>query len=430
MTEKQVLQLVKEKMAHRPKIVAMFENCYQDTLEKTVHLHPEDGTAFMLTGDIPAMWLRDSTNQLRPYLLVASENERVAGIIEGVMKKQFQCILRDPYANAFNEEENGAGHQKDLTEMKADIWERKYEIDSLCYPVQLAYLYWKNTGRTAQFDGLFLQAARAIVELWKTEQRHGEQSPYTFERLDCVETDTLPCGGKGNPVSFTGMTWSGFRPSDDRCVYGYLVPSNMFAVVVLDYLAEILETFYQEDAFLAEAKELREQIQNGIETFGTMETEEYGRVYVYEVDGRGNRHIMDDANVPSLLSMPYFHYCKNTDQTYLNTRRMMLSDANPYYYEGKVAKGIGSPHTPEDYIWHIALSIQGMTSADAQEKERLLDYFERTDAGTNLVHEGFHKDDPDRFTREWFSWSNAMFVEFVLSMCGLTVKAGDGACAD
>lgn len=422
MTEESILRLVREKMAHRPKIVTMFEHCYQDTLEKTVRVHKEDGTAFMLTGDIPAMWLRDSTNQLRPYLLVASENERVARIIEGVMKKQLLCILRDPYANAFNEEENGAGHQKDLTEMKPDIWERKYEIDSLCYPVQLAYLYWKNTGRTDHFDSLFLQAAKEIAALWKVEQHHMEQSPYTFERLDCVETDTLPNAGKGNPVSYTGMTWSGFRPSDDRCVYGYLVPSNMFAAVALDYMDEILETFYQEPEFAGEVKELCAQIRQGIEAFGTMDTEQFGKVYVYEVDGNGNRHIMDDANVPSLMSMPYFHYCGCEDELYRNTRKMMLSDANPYYYEGTAAKGIGSPHTPADYIWHIALSIQGMTSADSAERERLLDYFEHTDADTNLVHEGFHKDDPGRYTREWFSWSNAMFVEFVLSMCGLCVK--------
>lgn len=422
MTESAILQLVREKMEHRPKIVSMFENCYQDTLEKTVHVHQEDGTAFMLTGDIPAMWLRDSTNQLRPYLLAASENERVAKIIEGVMKKQFLCILRDPYANAFNEEENGAGHQTDLTEMKPDIWERKYEIDSLCYPLQLAYLYWKNTGRTAHFDELFLNTAKTIVSLWKTEQHHAEQSPYTFTRLNCVESDTLPGDGKGNPVSYTGMTWSGFRPSDDRCVYGYLVPSNMFAVVVLGYLGEILNAFYDEKAFAEEVKILRSQIEEGIEKFGTMETEEYGKVYVYEADGNGNHLIMDDANVPSLMSMPYFHFCDKENEIYQNTRKMMLSSANPFYYEGSAAKGIGSPHTPADYIWHIALSIQGMTSVDEAEKEQLLDYFEHTDADTNLVHEGFHKDDPYQFTREWFSWSNAMFVEFVLSVCGMTVK--------
>lgn len=423
MTEEAILQLVREKMAHRPKIVTMFEHCYQDTLETTVRLH-DDGTAFMLTGDIPAMWLRDSTNQLRPYLLVAAENERVAAYVEGVMKKQFLCILRDPYANAFNEEENGAGHQTDITDMGPDIWERKYEIDSLCYPLQLAYLYWKNTGRTGQFDELYLKVCKTIVALWKTEQYHVEKSPYRFIRKNCPESDTLPGDGLGNPVSYTGMTWSGFRPSDDRCVYGYLVPSNMFAVVVLDYMKEILEAFYPaEAAFAAEAACLRQQIQQGIEDFGTMETEKYGKVYVYEVDGNGNRHIMDDANVPSLLSIPYFHYCVPTDPVYQNTRKMMLSEANPYYYEGAAAKGIGSPHTPEDYIWHIGLSIQGMTSTDTAEKEQILDYFERTDAGTNLVHEGFHKDDPMQYTREWFSWSNAMFVEFVLSVCGLTVKA-------
>lgn len=421
MTESAILQLVREKMAHRPKIVSMFENCYQDTLEKAIRMHPEDGTAFMLTGDIPAMWLRDSTNQLRPYLLVASENEHVAEIIEGVLKKQFLCILRDPYANAFNEEENGAGHQDDITDMKPDIWERKYEIDSLCYPLQLAYLYWKNTGRTAQFNELYLQVAKQIVSLWKTEQYHMEKSPYTFDRLNCEESDTLPCHGKGNPVSYTGMTWSGFRPSDDRCVYGYLVPSNMFAVVVLEYLEEILNAFYDEKEFIEEVRELRSQISEGIEKFGTMETEEFGKVYVYEVDGNGNRHIMDDANVPSLMAMPYFHFCDKEDAVYQNTRKMMLSGANPYYYEGSAAKGIGSPHTPVDYIWHIALSIQGMTSVDTAEKEQLLDYFEHTDADTNLVHEGFHKDDPYHFTREWFSWSNAMFVEFVLSVCGMEV---------
>ncbi len=423
MTEEAILQLVREKMKHRPKIVSMFENCYQDTLEKTVRVHEEDGTAFMLTGDIPAMWLRDSTNQLRPYLLVAKENERVAKYIEGVFKKQCLCILSDPYANAFNEEPNGMGHQSDLTRMAPDIWERKYEIDSLCYPVQLAYLYWKNTDRTAHFNGLFLEVMQEIVKLWRVEQHHMEKSDYTFERMDCVETDTLPCQGKGNPVSYTGMTWSGFRPSDDRCLYGYLVPSNMFAAVVLGYMGEILEKFYDEKEFAAEVAALRAEILEGIEKFGTIQNEDGEDVYVYETDGNGNYCIMDDANVPSLLSMPYFYFCSKDDEKYLRTRKMMLSKANPYYYEGTAAKGIGSPHTPVDYIWHIALSIQGMTSCDDAEKEQLLDYFETTDAGTNLVHEGFHKDDPNKYTREWFSWSNAMFVEFVLSVCGLTIKA-------
>lgn len=425
MTEKEILTLVRERMKNRPKIVKMFENCYQDTLENTIRFQ-EDGQVFMLTGDIPAMWLRDSTNQLRPYLLASAEDERIQKIIEGVIKKQCRCILRDPYANAFNESENGWGHQEDDTRMMPDIWERKYEIDSLCYPVQLAYLYWKNSGRSVMFGEEFLKTMETIVELWILEQDHMGRSDYEFRRSNCPETDTLPGYGKGNPAAVTGMTWSGFRPSDDRCVYGYLIPSNMFAVVALGYMLEITDAFYEgerAERLKERAAALRAEIEDGIKRFGMADTEKFGKIYAYETDGYGRYTWMDDANVPSLLSMPYFHYCTKDDEAYLRTRHFVLSESNPYYYEGTAAKGVGSPHTPEDYIWHIALSIQGMTSADRKEQERLLDYFEHTDGGTGVVHEGFHKDDPNRFTREWFSWSNAMFVEFVLSVCGLEIKA-------
>lgn len=421
MTEQQILDLVKSRMKERPKIVEMFENCYRDTLERTIK-YQEDGQVFMLTGDIPAMWLRDSTNQLRPYLLASETDRRIQTIIEGVLKKQFRCILKDPYANAFNEAENGMGHQEDDTRMAPDIWERKYEIDSLCYPIQLAYLYWKNSKRTAQFDAEFLKAAETIVDLWILEQDHVHRSDYTFRRTNCPDTDTLPGDGKGNPVAVTGMTWSGFRPSDDRCVYGYLIPSNMFAVVALGYLQDILMTFYEAEELLEKVNTLKKEISRGIEEFGMAEKEGFGPIYAYETDGRGNYTWMDDANVPGLLSMPYYHFCGKRDETYVRTRKWVLSSENPFYFEGRAAKGIGSPHTPKDYIWHIGLAIQGMTSTDQAEIEQILDYFECTDAGTGVVHEGFHKDNPDLFTREWFSWSNAMFAEFVLSVCGLTIK--------
>ncbi|MBQ8752917.1 MAG: glycoside hydrolase family 125 protein [Clostridia bacterium] len=417
MTRNELLSLVRSKMADRPKTLRMFENCFNDTLENTIRFQ-ENGEVFMLTGDIPAMWLRDSTNQLRPYLLTADRDEKVAVIIEGVMKKQIRSILRDPYANAFNECDNHRGHQTDKTAMRPFIWERKYEIDSLCYPFQLAYLYYKNTGRTHHFDSEFLKAAGVTMALWKLEQDHVKNSRYTFERFDCPETDTLPHEGKGNPVAVTGMTWSGFRPSDDACVYGYLVPSNMFAVTVLNYLEEIFTKIYNDKALAEEARALRKDIQQGIEDFAVGPD----GAYIYETDGLGNTLFMDDANVPSLLSMPYFGYCRKEDVRYLTTRQKILSEANPYYYEGTFAKGIGSPHTPENYIWHIALAIQGLTSCDEAEKQYLLDVFEKTDAGTNAVHEGFHKDDPTQFTRPWFSWANAVYSEFILSLCGVEVK--------
>ncbi len=208
-----------------------FSAAFANTLLTTVKRH-EDGTTFLLTGDIPAMWLRDSTAQVRPYLVLAKEDEDLADMISGLVKKQFNYINIDPYANAFNEEANGAGHQNDHTKMNDWIWERKYEIDSLCYPVQLAYLLYKNTGRTDQFDASFVEGIKKILGVFKTEQDH-EKSPYTFVRDTTRKEDTLINDGRGTKIAPTGMTWSGFRPSDDACQYGYLVPSNMFAVVVL-----------------------------------------------------------------------------------------------------------------------------------------------------------------------------------------------------
>jgi uncharacterized protein len=219
-------------------------------------------------------------------------------------------------------------------------------------------------------------------------------------------------------VAETGMTWSGFRPSDDACTYGYLVPSNMFAVVVLGYLAQIATQVLGEPALAVEAQQLRDAIDAGIQTFAKVEHSRHGTIYAYETDGRGNYNLMDDANVPSLLSLPYLGYRAKDDPVYLNTRAFILSADNPYFYRGAVAEGVGSPHTPKGYIWHIALAMQGLTAADPAERERILGLLERTDAGTDLMHEGFSADDPSQFTRPWFAWANSLFSELVLEYCG------------
>ena len=243
-------------------------------------------------------------------------------------------------------------------------------------------------------------------------------STYSFYRANCPQKDTLGT----NPVGVTGLTWSGFRPSDDGCVYNYLVPSNMFAVTVLKYAEEIVELFYNEPLFKNEIVNLYKEIEEGINKFGKIRDEEFGEIYVFETDGLDNVYRIDDANVPGLLSMPYFGYCSTDDEIYKNTRKWAMSNKNPYYFEGEAAKGVGSPHTGKNRIWHIALAVQGMTATDERENERLLDYFENTDADTGLMHEGFDKDDPFKFSRPWFSWANAMFVEFVLSVCGIEIK--------
>ncbi|MDC3416618.1 glycoside hydrolase family 125 protein [Aquibacillus salsiterrae] len=403
------------------KISKLFENCFLNTYQTTLkQLH--DGTTFVVTGDIPAMWLRDSALQVRPYLMVASKDEQIRGLIKGVIKRQFYYILEDPYANAFNQNPNGMGHQTDETDMSPIVWERKYEIDSLCFPIQLAYFYWQETEDFSIFDSTFDSVLKTIIEIWRVEQRHGEQSSYRFLRRNGNSTDTLTNDGKGADTDWTGMTWSGFRPSDDACLYGYHIPSNMFAVVVLRYATEIAERMG--DLGLAkECDSLATEIRDGIEHFGTIEHPLHGRVYVYETNGKGNYVLMDDANVPSLLSAPYLGYCDWDNETYLNTRQLILSRENPYYYEGKQAKGIGSPHTPDHYIWHIALSVQGMTSRSPEERNQLLEYLINTDGGMGYMHEGFNADNSCEFTRKWFAWSNSMFSEFVLSLTGNVIKS-------
>lgn len=418
---KRLINEVEISFAHDQKVQEIFENCFSNTYETTIRPQ-NDGTTFVITGDIPAMWLRDSAAQVRPYLMVAEQDDKMADLLEGVIKKQLSFVNHDPYANAFNEEANGNRYHDDRTEMTPLIWERKYEIDSLCYPINLSYLFWKSTGRTSHFNNLFREAVANILAIWEIEQNHEKDSNYRFVRDNCPPQDTLSHNGYGAPVGYTGMTWCGFRPSDDACRYGYLIPSNMFAVVVLKQLGEIAENVLQDVPLAARARELGQEIDRGIREFGMVEHPKHGTIYAYETDGLGNFNLMDDANVPSLLALPYLGYCSLDDPIYQNTRNFLLSDDNPYYYQGKAAKGIGSPHTPERYIWHIALAIQGMTASTKVEEQEILELFKQTHANTNFMHEGFHVDDPDQFTRPWFSWANSMFSEFLLSQCNQYVK--------
>lgn len=390
----------------------LFNNTFVNTWTTTIQETEDD--AFVITGDIPAMWLRDSSAQVKNYLALMPECPEIQGTIRKVIARQMHSILMDPYANAFNFEANGKGHVNDLTEMSPWVWERKYEVDSLCYPVHLAYAYWKISGAEDIFTQECRDAFALIINTWKTEQHH-ENSPYRFTRLKYRRyCDTLHNDGKGAPVSYTGMTWSGFRPSDDACTYGYLVPANMFAVVILREMAEMARHAWQDEALCADALDLAAVIDAGIREHAIINTEEFGPVYAYEVDGNGNYLLMDDANVPSLMSAPYLGYCSTEDPIYQNTRKMLLSKTNPFYFEGAKAKGIGSPHTPENHIWHIALAMQGLTSRCPEEKKMLLDMIMSTHADLWFMHEGFHVDDPAVFSREWFAWANTICSEFFI----------------
>ena len=398
-------------------VATIFRRCYLDTLEKTIEILP-DGTAFVVTGDIPAMWLRDSATQLTPYLHFLGDDPALADTVAAVSRRQLAFVRLDPYANAFNASASGAGHHGDRTEMSPWVWERKYEVDSLAYPIQLAHDLWTLTGRTDHLAD-FPEAARLIVQLWRTEQHHEERSPYRFQRFDGAPTDTLSRDGRGAPVAVTGLTWSAFRPSDDVCSFPYNVPANMFAAVELGHIAEIARDVFDDDELAASALALRDELGAALAEHATATAPTGDEVWAYEVDGLGGALLADDGNTPSLLSLPLHGWCTIDDPLYLRTRSFVLSPDNPYYCVGSAASGVGSPHTPPDTVWPIALAVQGLTAQDDAERRRVLDTLLRTHAGTGVMHESFHKDDPTIFTRPWFSWANAMFCELVLDIAGL-----------
>lgn len=411
----EIAKKIGERFAGNEKLYQTFLNCYSSTAKTTTRFLEED-EVFVFTGDIEAMWLRDSSAQVVHYLPFAKEYPIVAEFIKGLIKRQMRYIVIDPYANAFNETANGRCWEVDITDSNPWNWERKYEVDSLCYPVWLLHEYWKVTGDASVFTGEVKAVFQTIIALWKKEQKHDSASSYSFVRVNCPPSDTLTRDGRGEPCGYTGMTWSGFRPSDDACRYGYLIPANMFAATVLGYMKEITETAFQDGALISRIEELRNEIEDGIRKYGVVQHEEYGEIYAYETDGLGNYNFMDDANVPSLLSIPWLRYKDENDRIYQNTRKFILSSSNPYYYEGKKASGIGSPHTPTDYIWHISLTMQGLTAAEKEEKAELLKMILNTDAGCQVMHEGFHCDDPSKFTREWFAWANSLFALFVMQV--------------
>ena len=399
------------------------ESCLTNTWTTSMSWGTEPSAApevFVRTGDIPAMWLRDSTAQVRPYLAVAADPQ-VGDVLAGVSRRQIRCVLLDPYANAFNDGPTGAhGEPGDRPTPGEWVWERKYELDSLCAPLQLAYAIRQATGREDHLDEAFHRAARTIVRLWRTEQHHA-RSPYRFIRPSGpFAGDSLPHDGRGARVGRTGMTWSGFRPSDDGCEHGYLVPANALASATLHGLAELASSALRDPELAHESSTLADEIDAGILAHAVVDAGG-ASVLAYEVDGLGAALLGDDANLPSLLSLPLSGWCTPQDPLYRATRRLVLSNANPSFFGGGYASGVGSTHTPDGHVWPLAIATAGLTG-DRTAAAQALETLAATTAGTGLMHESFHVDDPARFTRDWFGWANAMFCELALDLCGSGVR--------
>ncbi len=394
----------------------LFENCFPNTLDTTVSVSREGGrpSTYVITGDIDAMWLRDSSAQVWPYLQFIGEDAALRELIEGVINRQTDCILRDPYANAFFDDATEIGDwQSDHTAMQPGIHERKWEIDSLCYPIRLAYHFWKLTGETAPFDARWQSAIAQTLRVFREQQRKDGLGSYHFQRRTTQPTDSLPMAGFGYPTKPIGLICSAFRPSDDATVFSFLVPSNFFAALSLRQAAEMLEQICGDADLANELGELAAEVEAALQKYAVVEHPEYGAVYAYEIDGFGGVLLMDDANIPSLLSLPYLGAVAGDDPTYLNTRRLVLSEDNPFFFSGSAAQGIGGPHVGADMIWPMAIIMRALTSRDDAEIRECLAMLRATHAGTGFMHETFHKNDPANFTRAWFAWANTLCGELL-----------------
>ena len=398
-----------------PKLAWMFENCFPNTLDTTVEYEIKNGKpdTFVITGDIHAMWLRDSSAQVWPYLPLANEDAKLKSLLAGVINRQTQCVIIDPYANAFNKTASGSEWDSDLTDMKPELHERKWEIDSLCYTVRLAHGYWKTTGDTSVFDDDWKKAASLIVKTFKQQQRKDGLGPYHFQRITERQLDTVSNDGYGRPLKPVGLINSSFRPSDDAATYGFLIPSNLFAVISLKQLAEISTQVTGDKKFAAECSALANEVNQAIQKYAVIHHPKHGKVYAFEVDGFGNATFMDDANIPSLLALPYLDSVPENDPVYQNTRKLVWSKDNPYFFSGKAGEGIGGPHVGYDMVWPMSIIMRALTSNDDKEIAWCVKTLRNTDADTGFMHETFHKDDPTKFTRKWFAWANTLFGELV-----------------
>ena len=416
--EKEILRV--QKLLKNAKLAWMFTNCFPNTLDTTVHFRKgSDGKpdTFVYTGDIHAMWLRDSGAQVWPYVQLANSDPELKEMLAGVILRQFKCINIDPYANAFNDGAIPDGHwMSDLTDMKPELHERKWEIDSLCYPLRLAYHYWKTTGDASIFNEEWIQAITNVLKTFKEQQRKDGVGPYKFQRKTERALDTVSNDGLGAPVKPVGLIVSSFRPSDDATTLQFLVPSNFFAVSSLRKAAEILEKVNKKTALSKECKDLAQEVETALKKYAVYNHPKYGKIYAFEVDGFGNHHLMDDANVPSLLAMPYLGDVNVNDPIYQNTRRFVWSEDNPYFFKGKAGEGIGGPHIGYDMVWPMSIMMKAFTSQNDAEIKTCIKMLMDTDADTGFMHESFHKDNPKKFTRAWFAWQNTLFGELILKL--------------
>lgn len=402
-----------------PGMAWLFGNCFPNTLDTTTEAGIYEGKpdTAVITGDIPAMWLRDSCAQVWPYIPFAREDEPLRRMLDGLIRRHARCVLIDPYANAFMADLGATPLQhsaEDLADEKQGVGEHKWELDSLCFVLRLAYAYWKQTGNTDPFDTQWQKAMQLIVATMREQQRRHGDGPYKYLRTTNISTETVAGKGYGNPLNPVGLIASAFRPSDDACIFQFLVPANLLAVRSLRQLAEMANVVLKDSRLANEASALATEVAGALEQYGKATTPQ-GTIWAYEVDGYGGQVLMDDAGLPSLLSLPYLD-CSPDPALYQRTRAFVWSKRNPYFYAGTAGAGVGGPHIGKDMVWPMAQVSYAITSTSDAEIRSMLSMLKTAAMGTGFIHESYYKDDSARFTRPWFAWMNSYFGELVAKL--------------
>ena len=393
-----------------PGLRRVFANTLPNTLDTAVrHADLARPLTFVVTGDIDAMWHRDAVNQVWPYLRFVRDDPALARLVVGVLNQLVDFLLIDPRANAFEAEGGRSPWAGDLTAMHPRVHERKWELDSPAAVMRLSHRWWQASGGdTTPFDGRWCDAMATVIGVLRQHQGRGEASAYRFQRRTSNPLDSLVLDGRGPPSAPLDLVRSAFRPSDDACSLPFHVPANFMAAAALEDLAVVAQAT-DASALATDAARLGREIRLALDALPAP--------WPYELDGFGSLLMMDDANVPSLLSLPWLGAVRCDDARWRETRRRVLSDAgNPFYVQGRQASGVGSPHTGMRAVWPLALVMQALTAEDDAERFDMLRVLLAGSTRTGFMHEAFDADDPTRFTRPWFAWANSMFGELVLTL--------------
>ncbi|OAX85154.1 hypothetical protein ACJ72_00456 [Emergomyces africanus] len=441
----QVISEVTSRMVDKD-LAQIFRNAFPNTLDTTVRWHVngtekknslqgqawEGPQSFIVTGDINAEWLRDSTNQLSQYQRLAKKDPKIKTLILGAINTQVEYVLQSPYCNAFQPPPPSClkpipSTQKDTVHPAYDksvVFECKYELDSLAHFLALSNRFYAETKSTEFISHKWYRAVQAVLRVIQeqseptfAEDGQYDRNEYTFYRWTDVGTETLNLGGIGNPLnSGTGLVRSAFRPSDDATTFGYFIPANAQMAVELNRTAETIKAAGGRPKLIEELMNRAAIIEHGIRNHGIVGNGNFGDVYAFEVDGYGSRLLMDDANMPSLLALPLLGFVDRNDQIYKNTRKMILSKAgNPYYLSGPAFHGIGGPHIGVKNAWPMSVLVRARTSDDDDEIMESINMV-RNVSLLGLIHETINVNNVSDYTRSWFAWANSVFAETILDI--------------